>query len=194
MEARGCDLVLGVDVGGDVLAHGDEPGLLSPLCDAVMLAAIARVADAGVPALCGIVGAGCDAELTPDEVLERIAELGAAGALAGARAISPRIAARMDEAIAAVPTEASALAVRCARGETGPVPIRGGRSTAQLSPLGALIFLFDPRIARDRVARLTQAVSDARDLEHANELLHALGVRTELDLEREFAARGGGSS
>ena len=35
--ALGCDLVVFIDVGGDVLANGDEPGLRSPLCDAVML-------------------------------------------------------------------------------------------------------------------------------------------------------------
>jgi hypothetical protein len=28
-----------IDVGGDVLAQGHEPGLRSPLCDALMLAA-----------------------------------------------------------------------------------------------------------------------------------------------------------
>ena len=33
------DLVVFVDVGGDVLAHGDEPGLASPLCDSLLLAA-----------------------------------------------------------------------------------------------------------------------------------------------------------
>ena len=38
-EALGCDLVLGVDVGGDALSRGDEPGLASPLCDAMMIAA-----------------------------------------------------------------------------------------------------------------------------------------------------------
>ena len=38
----GCDLVVLVDVGGDVLAHGDEAGLASPLADAVCLAAAPR--------------------------------------------------------------------------------------------------------------------------------------------------------
>src|SRR5947208_2294729 len=32
-EELGCDLAVVVDVGGDVLAHGDEPELASPLCD-----------------------------------------------------------------------------------------------------------------------------------------------------------------
>ncbi len=39
----GCDVVALVDVGGDALAHGDEPGLASPLADAVLLAAARHV-------------------------------------------------------------------------------------------------------------------------------------------------------
>ncbi|MEO6859768.1 MAG: DUF1152 domain-containing protein, partial [Solirubrobacteraceae bacterium] len=71
-ERLGADLILFVDVGGDVLARGDEPGLRSPLCDAVMLAAAAQLAQDGVSVLLGIFGIGCDAELTNQEVLERI--------------------------------------------------------------------------------------------------------------------------
>jgi len=41
-RALDCDLIVLVDVGGDVLAHGDEPGLASPLADAVCLAASPR--------------------------------------------------------------------------------------------------------------------------------------------------------
>src|SRR5262249_62210920 len=39
-EAAGeleCDTVVMLDVGGDVLAHGAEAGLASPLCDAIVL-------------------------------------------------------------------------------------------------------------------------------------------------------------
>ena len=39
--ALDADLIVFVDVGGDALAHGDEPGLASPLCDSIMLAAAA---------------------------------------------------------------------------------------------------------------------------------------------------------
>ena len=40
-----ADLLVFLDVGGDALAHGDEPGLASPLCDSLLLAAAARLAD-----------------------------------------------------------------------------------------------------------------------------------------------------
>jgi len=191
-----ADLIVLVDVGGDALAHGDEPGLASPLCDSVMLAAAARLAKearragaaggrAAPPVLGAIFGVGCDGELTVPEVLERIAEVAAAGGLAGAGGLTAPIAARLDEAVEAVPTEASAQAVRCFRGESGTATIRQGRRTVELSPVGALTFYFDVVAAVGSAARLAAAVTEARDLDHANELLNDLGVRTELDYERD---------
>jgi hypothetical protein len=181
-----ADLIVFVDVGGDALAHGDEPSLASPLCDALLLAAAARLGQHGMPpVLGGIFGVGCDGELTPAEVLERLAEVAAAGGFAGARGLTPVIATRLAEAVEAIPTEASAQALRCFRGETGTATIRQGRRTAELSPVGGLTFYFDVAAAVASAARLAAAVAEARDLDHANELLHAQGIRTELDYERD---------
>jgi hypothetical protein len=218
MTALDSDLLVLIDVGGDVLGHGHEPSLASPLCDAVMLAAGALLqapahddrspvdaADAAArsgvppqasthetrtgtpPVLAGIFGIGCDGELTPAEVLERLAEVAAAGGLAGARGLTPTVAARLDEAVAAIPTEASAQALRCFRGEIGPVPIRDGVRSVELSPLGASTVYFDAAAAVGSAARLAHAVTDAADLDEANEILRARGVRTELDYERARA-------
>lgn len=188
VERLGADLLVLVDVGGDALANGSEPGLASPLCDAVVLAAGARAAAAGVPVLGGLFGIGCDGELTPEEVLERLAEVAAAGGLAGMRGLTEPVARRLEDAMRAVPTEASAQAVRCFRGDYGIAEIRQGRRTVPLSPLGALSAYFDVEVALRSAARLAAAVWDASSLEDANDLLHALGVRTELDYEREMAA------
>lgn len=179
------DLVVFVDVGGDALAHGGEPGLASPLCDAVMLAAASRLAAAGVPVLGGVFGIGCDGELTPDEVLDRLGEVAAAGGLAGVRGLTEPVAARIEQAVQVVPTEASALGARAFRGERGQVTIRRGLRTVELTPLAALTFYFDVDAALATAARLARAVADASSLEEANDVLHGLGVRTELDLERE---------
>jgi hypothetical protein len=184
----GADLVVFLDVGGDALAHGGEPGLASPLCDALLLAAAARLGErAAFPVLGAVFGAGCDGELTPAEVLERVAEVAAAGGLAGARGLTPAVAARLEDAVEAVPTEASAQALRCFRGEIGPATIRRGRRSVELSPVGALTFFFDPQVAVGSAARLAAAVKDARDLGHGNDILHELGVYTELDYERDAA-------
>jgi hypothetical protein len=183
----GADLIVFADVGGDALAHGDEPGLASPLCDALLLAAGARLAerDGGPHVLGAIFGVGCDGELTVAEVLERLAEVAAAGGFAGARGLTPEVAARLTQAVAVIPTEASAQALRCFHGEIGHATIRQGRRAVELSPVGALTFYFDIAAAVGSAARLAAAVGEARDLDHANELLHALSVRTELDYERD---------
>jgi hypothetical protein len=184
--AFGCDLIVLVDVGGDVLAQGDEPGLGSPLCDAVLLAAAVRLEEASAPGLLGAVfGIGCDGELTPDEVLARLDELERAGGLLGRLPIDEAVAGRLDGAVAAVPTEASALALRAFRGESGPVSIRDGRRQVDLRPLAAATVFFDPAVAVRTVAPLAAAVAEADDLDAANEALHELGVRTELDWERD---------
>jgi hypothetical protein len=184
--ALGCDICLMVDVGGDMLAHGGEAGLASPLCDAVMLSAAALLSGR-LPTVAGVYGPGCDGELTPDEVLERIAKLGRAGALLGAWGLTPAVAEQIEAAARTVPTEASLMAVRCARGETGTATIRNGKRTVQLTPLGGLTFFFDPATAVRDVAPLARAVAGAESLEAAQELLSASGIRTELDLERSRA-------
>jgi hypothetical protein len=180
----GCDAIALVDVGGDVLGHGHEAGLASPLCDAVLLASALH---ATLPCTGGVFGVGCDGELTPEEVLERLAEVARAGGSRGAHGITADQADALEAAVAEVPTEASAMAVRCARGEHGRGPIREGRRTVPLSPLGAITFWFDPAAAIGSAARLAHAVRDASSLGDADERLAALGVRTELGWERERA-------
>jgi hypothetical protein len=184
----GCDTLAFVDVGGDALAHGDEAGLASPLCDAVMLAAAQELAESTeLRVFGGIFGVGCDGELTPAEVLDRVAELAAAGGLLGAWGLTPEALSELDAAVAKVPTEASAQALRCARGETGRADIRRGLRTVELTPVGALTIYFDVPATNGSAARLAAAVRESTDLEDAHDRLNALGVRTELDLEREAA-------
>ena len=74
---------------------------------------------------------------------------------------------------------------RAGRGAIGETTIRQGRRTVELSPVGALTFYFDVAKAIWSAARLAAAVIDAGDLEDANEILRARGIRTELDYERD---------
>ncbi len=187
VEELDCDLLVCVDVGGDVLACGDEEGLASPLCDAVMVAAALRVAGR-VKSLLAVVGPGCDGELTQSEVADRVAELGRAGAWIGTWGLTPQIADELDAAAALVPTEASRQVVRCARGEVGHAYIRRGRRRVELGPLGALAFVFDLLAAADALP-LARAVAEATSIEEARAALAALGIHTELDYERGQAAQ-----
>jgi hypothetical protein len=176
----GCGRVVLLDVGGDVLAHGDEPGLASPLADAVMLACATFLR---TPAVGAIFGAGCDGELTPDEVRARLDEVGTIGEdrLGGDQLD------RLEAVAAQVPTEASAMALCCARGERGAVAIRQGRRTVRMTELGGVVAWFDPLRAVASAARLAAAVRDARSLAEADAILAARGIRTELAYERDMA-------
>ncbi|WP_205697529.1 DUF1152 domain-containing protein [Conexibacter sp. SYSU D00693] len=190
----GCDVVVLLDVGGDVLAHGDEPGLASPLADAVLLATAPALEAAGLGVLGVVFGIGCDGELKPAEVLERLEEVRSVGGDLGDLPLPEGALDRLDAACAVVPTEASAMAVRCARGEVGDVPIRQGRRTVPLTPDGGRLVCFDPAAAMRSAAKLAAALVDSCSLEHAHDRLTELGVRTELAYERDAAAAAPPSS
>jgi hypothetical protein len=184
-EALERDLLVFIDVGGDVLAQGQEPGLRSPLGDAMMLAVAARLQRMGHLVLGGIFGIGCDGELTPSEVLNALSNLAGAGGLAGARGLTESTARLLDEAIRLVPTEASAQAVRAFSAPAEAAAIRGGARSIERTAAATVTFYFDVAVAYDTLGRLAQAVDRATSPEEANEALHALGVRSELDLERD---------
>jgi len=178
------------DVGGDMLATGAEPGLASPLCDAIVLASALHLS-AELEVVGCIFGSGCDGELTHAEVLERIAAVARAGIWTGTHSPDPDSARELLGLADLVPTEASLMAARSALGEIGPAEIRGGRRTVELGPVAALIFTFDARAAVGAAAPLAAAVAGADSLDDAQGRLAEIGIRTELDYEREMAARAG---
>jgi hypothetical protein len=172
-----------VDIGGDAIADGSEPGLASPLCDAVMLAA--GVA-AETPAIACVLGAACDGELEPHEVLERVAALARVGAWIDTWGTTPEAAAEIERAAAVAVTEASLLVARAARGEAGPIQIRDGRRVVQLGPVAALSFVFDLEAAMQELP-LARAVADASSIEAGRDAFNDFGISTELDYEERHA-------
>jgi len=182
-----CDLVVLVDIGGDAIADGSEPGLASPLCDAVMIAAGAA---SGMLCLLVVLGAGCDGELEPGEVMSRVDDLTRAGAWLETLEVTVEAAAEIEAAAEVAVTEASLLVARAARGESGPVEIRGGRRVVDLGPMAARAFVFDLEAALAELP-LVQAVAGADSIEAARDALNHRGVSTELDYEERRAAKEG---
>jgi hypothetical protein len=179
-----ADLLVGLDVGGDSLAEGHEAGLRSPLADSVVLAAFAELDKRGVRTLWGVFGYGSDGELSVQEVEFALSRLAKAGGLLGCWSLTPRIAVELAEVIKTVPTEASAIPVQCFGGAYGEHKIRGGQRSVQLTPLTALTFFISTTILFESLARPARALLHSSSLEQANEALHGLGIRTELDYER----------
>ena len=67
------------------------------------------------------------------------------------------------------------MAVRAVRGGTGPVAIRGGERTFELSLVAAITFFLDVGVSYASRGRLAQAVAAAESLEAANDALRASG-------------------
>ena len=186
-DALGTDLVVGTDSGGDALAAGDEPGLRSPLADAVCLAALT---DLDTESVLGVFGYGSDGELSVDELDDGVARAASRGGLLGSWGLTPRVVAEMESVMEHVTTEASRLPVEAAKGGLGERSIRGGTRSVRLTSASTVTFYLDPDAAAatsDPVAK----VRDAGDLEAAHEALSAAGYRTELGYERDRADAGG---
>jgi hypothetical protein len=191
MKEFNADLLLGLDVGGDSLAQGHEPGLRSPLADSIMLAAFTELEKRGWRTLWGVFGYGSDGELSVDEIEAALSKVAAAGGLLGAWCLTGKTAAELEQVIKTVPTEASAIPVQCFRGALGESKIRSGQRTVRLTPLTALTFFISTSVLYETLSFPAQAVRACASLEAANDALHAIGIKTELDLERERYRKGG---
>lgn len=179
------DLLVGVDVGGDSLAQGDEPGLRSPLADSIMLAAWAELEQRGQRVLWAVFGYGSDGEMTTEEIENALHKVAEAGGLLGAWGLTNKIVSELEQVVQKVPTEASAIPLECARGAWGEKRIRQDQRRVRLTPLTTLTFFLSPGAIYRTLSRPARALSHSASLEEANDALHSIGLKTELDLERE---------
>ncbi len=178
----GADLIVGVDVGGDLLALGDEPGLMSPLADSIMTAAFS-VLEGRIPTMMGLFGFGSDGELTQEELERSMMLMAREGGLLGGWGITREGLNLLEKLISVVPTEASRMPALYAKGEFSDTTIRSGTRHVRLSMSSTVTYYFSPGVLYEKLSSLARCVRDARSLEEANEALHSIGVRTELDIE-----------
>jgi hypothetical protein len=184
MKALEADLLVGIDVGGDSLAFGDEKGLASPLADSIMLASLAEL-EKEFNTILGVFGYGSDGELSAQELERSLSIVAKGGGLLGAWGITPEILGELEMVISKVGTEASRIPVECAKGAVGETTIRGGTRKVILSPMSTLTFYFSPRVVYEKISKPARVVSCSKSLDEANEALHTIGLFTELDLERK---------
>lgn len=178
------DLVVGTDAGGDVLAAGDEPGIKSPLTDAIMLAALSSVE---TDACLGMYGYGSDGELTLDEITEGIARAAQQDGLLGAWGLTPKIVDELENLVELITTEASRLPLEVARGKLGEAVIRDGARSVELTPASTVTFYLNPE-AVAATSDLDNCVRGTTSFDAAQQALTDAGYDTELDLERKLAS------
>ena len=176
----GADRLTVVDVGGDALARPGDPGLRSPLAD---ISTLDAAVETGLPTELIIVGVGCDGELQPALIHERLDELGARGPTPirqdGARRVVPVLEWH--------PSEATALVVMATLGYRGIVEIRDkGLPVALTDQASSTWDLLGARcVPASALARAIASTESLRELEDV--FRDAYGV-DELEYERHKAA------
>ncbi|MEU5999633.1 DUF1152 domain-containing protein [Streptomyces sp. NPDC047197] len=166
-----------LDVGGDILAHGDEPTLRSPLADALTLAACART-EAPVRLL--VAGPGLDGELPADVLRPHLGPLLTTFTPEHTQAIIPVLTWH--------PSEATALLTATALGARGLCEIRDAGLPVPLTAEGPTVHQVD--LARALAAnRLAQTIAATTTLDEAEERCRTVCGTSEIDYERAKAQR-----
>ncbi|MFN4133467.1 MAG: DUF1152 domain-containing protein [Candidatus Hadarchaeales archaeon] len=182
-EKLGADLFIGIDVGGDVLASGNEKGLHSMLADSMSLSAMANLK---IPSILGVMGCCTDGELKFEEFLQQLGKVAASGGFFGARGLTPEDVETLEKIIPRTKSEASALTVKAAKGLQGKIEIRGGYRKVFLTPISAITFYMDPKVVYERISRVAKKLLPTRTLEEAQKVLEDAGIPSELTFERNF--------
>lgn len=168
-----------LDVGGDVVARGDEHSLLSPLADSLTLAACIRTS---IPTRVAVLGPGVDAELSAEAVRTRLEALEAAriGTIAADDVLA------LEHVLSWHPTEATTLVAASGLGIRGRVDMRRGLDPVPLTEQSADLWVAD-RLEPETLP-LAYALTETASLDQAEEVMRRIAV-DELDYERERAVR-----
>lgn len=179
------EAILGVDVGGDVLATGLEKDLWSPLADQVMLACLAKLEMKGFKTILAVHGLGVDGELKVQRLAKRISSVASRGGYLGAIGMGKEGAEVLEKVVKQVKTESSVLPLEAFKGSYGYKSLRAATRGVRLTIINAITFFLDP-LKLYKASPMAKALANAKDLREANEKLHELGVYTELDLEEDL--------
>ncbi len=182
VESYGIDVVVGVDAGGDSLARGKEENLCSPLADSIMLSALSEF-----KSVLAVVGFGSDGELSRKEIEFYLSEIAEEGGLLGVSLLMKDDADELLKFVKNVYTEASLIPILAGTGFKGKRNV-WGRREIEISILNALTFYVDLGVLVE-LTPLPKAVKGTKSVFEANEKLHELGLKTELDFEMEWCER-----
>lgn len=167
-----------VDVGGDLIAHGNEPTLASPLADSLALAGAARFASCTTIV---IAGPGLDGELPAAQVRGRLAS----ASPQQSRVMSSDVK-NFTAALDHHPSEATALLSAAAIGIEGLAEIRDNAALVPLDATSSDLLRISGQDAL-AIAPVARALVNTRSFPEAERLTREMCGRTELDHERTKA-------
>ncbi|MEU9207847.1 DUF1152 domain-containing protein [Streptomyces sp. NPDC048415] len=164
-----------LDVGGDILAKGDEPTLRSPLGDALTLAACCQV---NAPVRLLIAGPGLDGELPAELLADR---MGPAALTLTAEHVEP-----VSSVLEWHPSEATAMLAATARGVRGLCEVRDAGLPVPLTDEGPTVHEADLDDALNR-NELARAILATETLAEAEQYSREVCGYSEIDYERNKA-------
>ncbi|MFC8667153.1 DUF1152 domain-containing protein [Streptomyces sp. NPDC057199] len=165
-----------LDVGGDILARGDEPTLKSPLADALTLAACCQV-NAAIRLL--VAGPGLDGELPLDDLRGMLGPL--------VHTFTAKDVEPVSSVLEWHPSEATGMLAATARGVRGTCEVRDAGLPVALTDEGPTVHEvdLDDAFTRNQLARAIVATEALDEVEaHSREICGY----SEIDYERNKAA------
>ncbi|SNX62883.1 hypothetical protein SAMN06272735_4675 [Streptomyces sp. TLI_55] len=164
-----------LDVGGDILARGDEPTLKSPLADALTLAACCQV---NAPVRLLVAGPGLDGELPLDYVRGMLGPL--------VHTFTVKDAESVSSVLKWHPSEATGMLAATARGVRGTCEIRDAGMPVSLTDEGPTVHQvdLDDALSRNELAR---AVLATESLDEVEAYSREICGYSEIDYERNKA-------
>lgn len=166
-------------VGGDIIAHGDEPELLSPLADSMTLAAIDALA---VPAQVAIAGAGLDGELSEADVWQRCTHLASQQLRLQESDINAYLSALSEH-----PSEATTLLAAGVLGIRGKAEIRDRAALVTVDGRSPVTHFIGVSAAM-KINSIAQQLIGTSSLDEAERVVSSIRGKTELAHERRKAS------
>ncbi|WP_329554285.1 DUF1152 domain-containing protein [Streptomyces sp. NBC_00696] len=173
LEPTSIDLL---DVGGDILARGDEPTLKSPLADALTLAACCQV---NAPIRLLVAGPGLDGELPIAQVQGLLGPL--------VHTLTAKDVEPVSSILEWHPSEATGMLAATARGVRGVCEVRDAGLPISLTDDGPTLHEvdLDDALSRNELAR---AILSTTTLDEAETHSREICGYSEIDYERNKAA------
>lgn len=186
VEDLKIDVVVGIDVGGDILAEGYEEDLWSPLADQVSLASLFRLSKDGVSSFTAVASPGADGELGRDYVLSRINLVMKMGGLKESQGFGYIDLPIIKNIFDYVQSEAGRVVLDALEGFVGEKKIRNGTRSVYIDAFSTLIFILDTEIVY-KLSGTAEKLLYTSSIDEANSILISLGIPTEYELEKEVS-------
>ncbi|MFE2042466.1 DUF1152 domain-containing protein [Streptomyces sp. NPDC059477] len=173
LQPESVDLL---DVGGDILARGDEPTLKSPLADALALAACCQV---NAPVRLLVAGPGLDGELSSEDLRGTLGPV--------IHTFTAQDTDRISPVLEWHPSEATGMLAATARGARGICEVRDAGLPVPLTDDGPTVHQadMDDALSRNKLARAIMATAS---LDEVEALSREICGYSEIDYERNKAA------